>query len=222
MNYNSEIIKDWSSLGYFRRFTPQKYYAVCGCFIIGFELSTVRCEGFYRTYFVMYPLWEKTVKECFRYPYIFKCIDNKNGLDLEIPFKDHHVHFIKSIADIKRDLSFLFRGDLSAKEMYIYLERLATDMEFHYRPVIQAYILVAELYLSIFVNDKKKDNDILNKIIKKSMDWDLNNFRYWGNFDEWYKEILSLKDKREEILKQIETNINSEKLRKLPRYNLIP
>ena len=35
-----------------------------------------------------------------------------------------------------------------------------------------------------------------------------------------YHAVLWLR-KREEILKQIETNINSEKLRKLPRSNLI-
>ena len=43
-----------------------------------------------------------------------------------------------------------------------------------------------------------------------------------GDYETWLHNLISLKCKREHILKQIETNINSEKLRKLPRYNLIP
>ena len=46
---------------------------------------------------------------------------------------------------------------------------------------------------------------------------------YWGKtYDEWLEGLISMTNDRDSFLKQIETNINSEKLRKLPRYNLIP
>ena len=222
MNYNSEIIKDWSSLGYFRRFTPQKYYAVCGCFIIGFELSSARCDGYYRTYFVMYPLWKKTIKDCMHHPYFYRCIENYKGRDLEIPYTDHHNHFSKSIIEIKNELGFIF-NNISIKEIYTFLEKKYNEPEFRFVPVLQAYIFVCELCLFVFVNDEKIINIVLEDIKKKSKGWNIDKFKYWGNnFNEWYNELIKIRDNREQFLKQIETNINSEKLRKLPRYNLIP
>ena len=66
-------------------------------------------------------------------------------------------------------------------------------------------------FIVILVKNNNEDIDKMKSI------------NYWGKtYDEWLEGLISMTNDRDSFLKQIETNINSEKLRKLPRYNLIP
>ena len=54
MNNLTEVKKDWKSIPYFKQYTPTKYYAILGCFVVGFRLEAVNGWNKYRPYFVTY------------------------------------------------------------------------------------------------------------------------------------------------------------------------
>ena len=78
-------------------------------------------------------------------------------------------------------------------------------------------------FFLLYINDNKGLKELL-KYIRNNKDTErMKSINFWGKtYDEWLESLISMTNDRDTFLKQIEININSEKLRKLPRYNLIP
>ena len=222
MNNLTEVKKDWKSIPYFKQYTPTKYYAILGCFVVGFNLISIPGHGEYRPHFVIYPLWKNTLKEVFSYPFVCLSVKDNKNLDYDIPYINHHCYFIKLISYCKEQFEFIFHNDINAREIYNFFYHYSKS---YYINNLRNKVLLfeCELFFSLYMNNLIGIEKVLNRIEEDSDKLNMKKIDYWGKtYDEWLEGLISMTNDRDSFLKQIETNINSEKLRKLPRYNLIP
>ena len=222
MNNKTEMKKDWGSVPYLKPYTATKYYAVMGCYLLGFDLESITCTGFYRTNFKIFPLWKKSVKDCFHYPFVYISVKDNKNLDYDIPYINHHCYFIKLISYCKEQFEFIFHNDINAREIYNFFYHYSKS---YYINNLRNKVLLfeCELFFSLYMNNLIGIEKVLNRIEEDSDKLNMKKMDFWGKtYDEWLESLISMTNDRDTFLKQIEININSEKLRKLPRYNLIP
>ncbi len=221
MNNLTEVKKDWKSIPYFKQYTPTKFYAILGCFIVGFDLKALRGWEEYRPHFVMYPLWKNSVNDCLHHSYLLTPIKDKKGLDFNIPYFHHHEHFVDFVSQCHNRISFIFEKNISSEIIRNYLGNYSNNLFIRNIPVLQAYVVECVFCFSLFIGTDM--HKVFYNMLQTCDKWDKKKFIYWGKtYDEWLESLISMTNDRDSFLKQIETNINSEKLRKLPRYNLIP
>lgn len=223
MNNLTEVKKDWKSIPYFKQYTPTKYYAILGCFIVCFELKAIMGWGMYRPYFFMYPLWKESLDAVLEYPILYITTLTKKGNTLNIPYKDHHKYFYDAYGFCENMYPFVFKKNVHFQEVLDFFHIFSNNYFVVNEFINSIRLIECEFYFLLFLNDYERIDKLIALINKKSKVWDMKLFNHWrGDYDRWLEGLISMTNDRDSFLKQIETNINSEKLRKLPRYNLIP
>lgn len=223
MNNLTEVKKDWKSIPYFKQYTPTKYYAILGCFVVGFNLISIPGHGEYRPHFVIYPLWKNTLKEVFSYPFVCLSTIDEKGLDIDIPYDCHTLYFSLFMHCCERQFDVFFNAKISVKNILFYLNIRQQDRIAQINVINKILLLECKWFFLLYINDNKGLKELL-KYIRNNKDTErMKSINFWGKtYDEWLESLISMTNDRDTFLKQIEININSEKLRKLPRYNLIP
>ena len=223
MNNLTEVKKDWKSIPYFKQYTPTKYYAILGCFVVGFRLEAVNGWNKYRPYFVTYPLWKESLNAIFKYPLLYIITLTNKNTTLDIPYEKHHYYFPDVNECCKSLYPFAFKRNVHYQEVLDFFTRFSNNYFVVNELINSIRLIECEFYFLLYLNDYERIDKLIALINKKSKVWDMKLFNHWrGDYDRWPEGLISMTNDRDSFLKQIETNINSEKLRKLPRYNLIP
>lgn len=189
--------------------TQSKYYKIVGCFAIGFELWKIRGE--IQPHFVIYPLWEENVKECFGFSFLYHCIEDTKGLNYSLPISKmlekkeeifHNAELYLNF-DLKNNIhkdSLLKVIDTYSKERYSVLPD-------------QSSIIKMKAHMATFLNDESLfEQAIVDMEIAYAK---YNSFfeKYFGTLDDWKNNLISVFSNRQAMLDKIEENIANGKIK---------
>lgn len=144
-----EIINKWKiSLIELDAYSNTKFYKVLEPCIIGVELINIR-NTTYKPYFVLYPLWEQTIKDCFNKPLLFHGFYSNKHIELKFSYENENIDYNKTINKIKNDTLISFSGDI---KLNIMEEAINKYLQF---PIIIAqgkHQILNTYYLMFYVN----------------------------------------------------------------------
>jgi hypothetical protein len=203
-------------------YTNSKLYLIIGPIVSGIELIKLPRTDEYRPYFVCYPLWKNNVKECLNEPYILQEILNKKGLQFHIPYNENEKLFLTAVdcfndqiqIDLGRDIYLVdFLNLISSQFSYTLVKA---------SPVQQAKIFEIKLFVTLFINNAKMVNKILDEIKAVGKNWKPSMFDWkYLSFEKWIDGLMVYIDNRESFLNQILLNKQQPKLSKLHELSLL-
>lgn len=219
-----EIINEWSEdFRHLSVYTQNKLYRVLGPFVIGLELSKLPWSEEFRPTFTCYPLWKSDVKKCLEESIFLEEIDNKKGLQLNIPYMKHSLFFKEAVECTKRQVSILEYQDISLKQLFEVFDKQFFQILIKNSPVGQAKLLKGKFCGALYVNDTKAIKKVLEELNKLSKSWSPDLFEWkYGKLDAWLQSLHDVITHRDEFFKQIEINKQDKKITKLQSSELTP
>jgi hypothetical protein len=216
------ITKDW--LGEFPElsaFAQNKLYKILGPILIGIEIFKQPRADDYRPYFVSYPLWEIDIKKCLEEPIILQEMRNKKGLQFDIPYLKHTNFFPEVIECTKKQVQISFNKDVQIENLFEVINSQLTHTLIKSSPVQQAELYKFKFFVTLYIGDVSLINKVLDEIKEVGKNWLPNLFEWkYGKYDTWLQGVREKINQREEFLKQITTNKQDNKLKKLKSSEL--
>jgi hypothetical protein len=195
------------------------FYKVLGPNIIGIELIKLPFSEDYRPHFAIYPLWEKNEKDCLRGPVLLKGIETKRGRQLDIPYSDNEKWKLEAFECVEKQTLPLDK-DVKIDELFALINE---QLNFVSGPAEEAAKYELKLFSAVYVSNWQLTDEILNTLYEIGKNWNPAGFDYYyGPFDRWYKSLEEKVRNRNLFMNQISQNLESTKLSKLKRSQLLP
>jgi hypothetical protein len=218
-----QIIFDWHKVfPALTIYSTNRLYKVLGCLVIGIELIKLPRVEKYRPHFVLYPLWKKNIKECLENPIMLGEFYNEKGLQFDIPYEKHAVYFKSTVESVKRQLPLSFEGDILVKEINTVLEKYTQTPPLNAvsNSYLQAKLKEMKLLINLYNNNVDEIQNIVQQI--QTVNWDTNNFNYFGFNDyDWLNDLQNKINKRSDFLEQIHLNEKDKKIEQMKKSNII-
>lgn len=200
-------------------YSQVKLYKVLGPIVIGIEIIKLPRTDQYRPHFVIYPLWKVDESNCLEIPVVIKDIKKKDGFQLDIPYKDNEKWKEKAFNYTSNQV-ISFSEDVRIDDLF---ELIAEVLKTGRRgPIPEANAFETKLFTSVYLGDWKRTEKILDELSEVGPTWPSFGFDFiYGPFDQWYKSLEEKVRNRDLFIKQIIINLESAKLSKLKRSELL-
>lgn len=213
---------DWSAKLPYTKFAKNKFYKVVPPLILGIELIELPKQDAYRPHFVIYPLWQNSVKSCLQTPILVSEFKYDNGMQITIPFSRHDKYFEDASSLVVGFLTKLKGNDILIEDIFSLMTKHLEVPPIAASPgsYLQAKLYESMLNVAIFLNSSTYIEFVLGKVNK--IKWDENHFELWGvEVSEW---LGGLKQKLKDyhfFIDLITKNLKDEKLAKLSKASLV-
>lgn len=218
-----KVIVDWlNAFPELSAFAQNKLYKILGCTIVGIELIKSPFSDNYSPYFVIYSLCENDIKKCLNGPILMVRLQNKKGLQFDIPYLKHSSLISEAVESFKKQITISLNGNVTLKSLFGFIDHQFSDILIKSNSAQQAKLFELEFYTALYVNDKNKMETVLNQIQQASKNWNMQMFEMWyGKFDEWLQSLQVTISRKDEFFKRIEINKQDKKIAKLQSSVLI-
>lgn len=188
--------------------TQSKYYKIVGCFAIGFELWKIRGE--IQPHFVIYPLWEEDVKECFWGPFLYHHIRDSKGLPYYLSISQMLEKKEEIFLNAENYLNFDMKKNIHKNDLLRFLDLY---LERYDIPFDQTIVIEMKTRMATFLNDESLFEQAIT-----DMDEAYANFKsifeeYYGKLDDCKNNLISVFSNRQAVLDKIEENIANGKIK---------
>lgn len=209
----SKIYNDW--LRVFPELTAygqNQFYKIAGPILFGLEIDKSSRSDIYRPYFSIYPLWEKNVLQCMKYPFLYFEILNTKNLQFKIPFDKHEQFFEEAVNSVFSYTQMSFEGSIPLKNIFNVISKHTNTNDSY--GVIQTYLL--KLHILFYLGCEKEINQLLLEIKNNSKRLKSLHFEhFFGSFEEWFLKLEESLSDRDKFLYTIASNKQDKKLKKL-------
>ena len=211
------VLKDWGIQ--FPSLTPclsnslLKVLSVC---IIGIEIMKVPRSNEYRPLFVCYPLWKDDEKTIFSESFILQEIEDRKGLQFDIPYLKHNIFFEEAVICAKKQILIPLEGDVSFTSFINMIDnQLTNDLLTKASPLVQADLYQLKLYTGLYLNNRIVVNQVLSEIKKAMINWKPNLFEWkYGKIEIWYQNLEEAIDNQDLFISKI---IQSKRLKNIAK-----
>jgi hypothetical protein len=201
-------------------YSQVKLYKILGPVIIGIDIIKLPRTDEYRPHFVIYPLWKIDETKCLEMPVAIKDIRRRDGFQLDIPYKDQEK--LKNEAfEMTSEQTISLSQDVSINDLFNFIDDvLKTGRR---GPIPEANAFEVKLFASVYIGDWTRTENILDELYESGKSWPPFGFDFiFGPFDQWYKSLEDKVRNRDLFLKGIAKNLETPKLSKLKRSELLP
>ena len=218
MKEDIQLKNEWIKHYGLTALSTSKYYKVIGCFIVGFE--QIKTQGEIQPHFMIYPLWESNVKNCFITPLVLHCVEDSRGFRYQLPVLKILESTSTIFQDIDRFLDFDMRYDVHKADI---LKIVDYYISFEIRnPYVQINMIELKIIMATYLKDDllfERTKDQMDEMYSKVGKED---FEYCADckYDEWVKKQVSYYQNRQNVLDKINENIANSKIKE--RVELLP
>lgn len=189
--------------------TQSKYYKIVGCFAIGFNLWKIRGE--IQPHFVIYPLWEENVKECFGFSFLYHCIEDTKGLNYSLSISQ----MLEKKEEIFQNAELYLNLDLKKN---IHKDSLLKVIDTYsknrcYVSSAQSAIIEMKVYMATFLNDESLFEQAITDMEEAYANFKSIFEEYYGKLDDCKNKLISVFSNRQAVLEKIEENIANGKIK---------
>jgi len=218
-------MKEWSDEFHgLYPFSKNKLYKIAGPFIIGLELVKIPRIEACKPYFVIYPLYGKTVKDCWRRSLFLMEFKNSRGRQFEIWYNDKFGQLQLAHEFIKAVLPFNLNEPCIDYDSFIelidyYLYKYDHGM-FRKHSGNRANMFEIKFYAALYAN--KNTHVILEEINIDKESWDMilfNNLH--GDYHIWYNKLVESLNKLSLLSATIDKNKTEKKIERFPVSELL-
>ncbi|KOP39613.1 MULTISPECIES: hypothetical protein [unclassified Flavobacterium] len=220
----NKIASDWqTNFSELTVFSQNKFYKMTGPLVFGIDLVKLPRTNEYRPYFVLYPLWKKSVKECLDVPIVLQEFFNKKDFQFDIPYEyDKHLQYFNEVSQIiKKQYPLLLEKNIHTQSIIKTITDYSKTKRFSLAPLsyFQAEFLQVKMKIALY-KSMSEAQKILDDI--KKINWDQSHFQACGvNLSDWLNSLQNEIDNQDQFLKQIEINKSDKKIQKLINSELI-
>jgi hypothetical protein len=217
-----KIDDDWqSAFPQLKIFKSNRLYKVIGPLICGIDLIRLGHQEDYRPYFVIYSLWEDSIADCLKGPYILLALKNKKGLEFSIPYI-RHGHFLNEAVESAKANSLLsFDRDVMFSELEKAVDQYSALSSAN-RSALRAALLQFLVNCALYIGEKELINRMLEKIYNESESWNMQHFNLWHkDFRSWFSSLNEKVADRDVFMQTVERNKIDRKIVSLPGSKLV-
>lgn len=220
-----QVFNDWKKeFSNLKPIAKNKYFKTIGPIAVGLELINLPGGQSYRPHFAVYPLWKKTIKDCFKTPFVLMEIYNLKGLQFSIPYLGADKQFIEAVNCTKEQVPIPFELDIVPLS-YINntIDKQFKDILIQSNSAQQGKLLELIFYCSLYAG---ANNLILTQLIgeieMRAQVWNKQMFNYLhGDFEKWLLSLKRVKEEPNEFFRQVKVNMNDKIIKKLQNSKLI-
>ncbi|MGN7706892.1 hypothetical protein [Chryseobacterium sp. 22543] len=213
------VYNSW--LNNFSQLTPynkDKFYKIVGPVVIGLEILKLPRAETYRPHFAIYPLWERDESTCMKGPLLFKQIKRENGFQFDIPYSDHK-SWKEEAFRCTTSQTISMNDDVHIEDIY---ELADQQLKMATGPADAAAKYLLKLFSAVYISDWTRTENILDELQLEGSTWNPLGFDFvYGPFEKWYKSLEEMVRNRDRFLMQISHNLESNKLSKMKRSELL-
>lgn len=204
-------------------YAQNKLYKIIGSFVCGIELINLPRSENYRPHFVIYPLYKENIKSCLDYPSLMFEFYNSKKLQLNLSYNDVGDKLKEALNIVSNNLQISLKGNVTLDSFYNLIDNVQkNDATYNSHSGKSASLLELKFYTALYVGSQSQIQNVLNQIEQSSKSWNMNMFETWYvKFDLWFKGLQENVSNRDEFLKQIESNKQDKKIKKLQSSELI-
>lgn len=222
-----KIAHDWeNAFPHLTQFAKDKFYRTIGPLIVGIELIKLPKTEAYRPHFIIYALWGNKggndVKACLLGPILIQQFYNKKGLQFDIPYEKHDIHFEEMVGCIKKQLPVKLDCDVSLKEFFYLLDEYSKKppLSASSNSYLQAALKQYKLYSALYAKDTIQANNVFTEA--KTKNWDVKHFILCNvQVEDWINGLKQTMLKPDTLMSIITNNLNDDKIKRLKRSELI-
>ena len=218
------VAKDWdNAFPTLTKYGTNKFYKIVGPMITGIELNRLSFGiEEYRAYTVMHGLWEPDLKTCLKISALFHEVEDKQGRQLTIPYKQHQDYFEEAIQCVQAQACVPFY-DATPQKIFSNIDGLFNHFFFEDHAGKQAHLYKLKCYIALYINDQAQIQAIVDQIEQARKNWDINDIDlYYGiSYDVWFQNLQDKLNDRAAFMEQIAQNSAEKKLQKLQRSELV-
>lgn len=189
--------------------TQSKYYKIVGCFAIGFERRKIR--GDIHPYFVIYPLWEENVKECFWGPFLYHHIKDLKGLPYYLSISQMLEKKEEIFLNAENYINFDLRKNIHKDTLLKVIN--AYSNERYSVPSAQYATIEMKAHMATFLNDESLFEQAIVDMEMAYAKYNSIFEKYLGKLDDWKNNLTSVFSNRQAMLDKIEENIATGKIK---------
>ena len=189
--------------------TQSKYYKIVGCFAIGFERCKIR--GDIHPYFVIYPLWEEDVKECFWGPFLYHHIEDSKGLPYYLSISQMLEKKEEIFLNAENYINFDLRKNIHKDTLLKVIN--AYSNERYSVPSAQYATIEMKAHMATFLNDESLFEQAIVDMEIAYAKYNSIFEEYLGKLDDWKNNLISVFSNRQAMLDKIEENIANGKIK---------
>lgn len=189
--------------------TQSKYYKIVGCFAIGFERRKIR--GDIHPYFVIYPLWEENVKECFWGPSLYHHIKDSKGLPYYLSISQMLEKKEEIFLNAENYINFDLRKNIHKDTLLKVIN--AYSNERYSVPSAQYATIEMKAHMATFLNDESLFEQAIVDMEIAYAKYNSIFEKYLGKLDDWKNNLTSVFSNRQAMLDKIEENIANGKIK---------
>ena len=189
--------------------TQSKYYKIVGCFAIGFERLKIR--GDIHPYFVIYPLWEEDVKECFGFSLLYHHIKDSKGLPYYLSISQMLEKKEEIFLNAENYINFDLRKNIHKDTLLKVIN--AYSNERYSVPSAQYATIEMKARMATFLNDESLFEQAIVDMEIAYAKYNSIFEKYLGKLDDWKNSLISVFANRQAMLDKIEENIANGKIK---------
>lgn len=199
--------------------SKNKLYKTVGPFILGIELVKIPRIEAYKPYFVIYPLYDTTIKDCLSRSLFLIEFRNNRDRSFEIRYDDKFGQLKVAQESVKKNLTFDLNEPFIAYDSFIelidyYLYKYDHGM-FRNHSGNRANMLEIKFYASLLTS--KNSEAILQEIDSDQKSWDMvlfNNLH--GDYKTWFNKLVENLSDSSLFFEAVNRNKIDKKISKFP------
>ncbi len=223
------ITKDWKdAFPKLKTIGSNQLFEIVGPILVGLELVKSKYGKHYQPHIVICSLFGSDIatnragnqlKNCLNSPDFYFGLVNSKHLQFDINYDSPSDKIIEATKEMKKQ-HLPLEQNIKADELFDFI-----DSHKSHNSIISgssgalAYLMEFKYFISVYLNNEKLKNNVLEEIESDKKFWNMEHFEMWiGKYSDWIEKLK--KTKRSELLNSMNHILSDPKLKNLNTFDL--